>query len=483
MRTFVRLSICLMVTALLCPTLAIGGTDSLPGGGGGILPPPDTCRGVTPGDFNNDGQIDISDLVSIINFVCHDGPPPFPLGNGDVNADCEINLDDAYYLVDYMFKGGPAPLDCVCGTPVIGPCEASCDVVLPGDANGDGQLDIGDLTFIINMLCHGGPPPSPLGNGDVNADCIINLDDVYYLVDYMFNGGPAPMDCVCGAPTIGGCEASCDYVVNGDANTDGQVDISDLVYLINMLCKGGPPPSPLGNGDVNADCIIDGDDVYYLVDYMFNGGPAPMDCECGAPTIGECAFDCDGVVPGDLDNSGGIDIVDLTFLIDFLCNGGPEPSTLGNGDVNADCIIDMGDIDYLVDYMFNGGPAPMDCMCGAPAVGQCDQNKSRNLDLEGLLGDKDLPSKYGLSQNHPNPFNPKTEISFSLPTGSAVRLEIFDLAGKKIRTLVDGTYGPGDHTVIWDGTDAAGTTVSAGVYLYSVTADGFVQTRKMMLIK
>ena len=126
MRTFVRLSICLLMAALMCPALAVSGDGSL-SLGKEILPPPPTCRGVTPGDANSDGNIDISDVVFLINFLCHDGPAPNPLGNGDVNADCVIDLDDVYYLIDYMFKGGPGPMECVCGAPTIGGCDDSCD--------------------------------------------------------------------------------------------------------------------------------------------------------------------------------------------------------------------------------------------------------------------------------------------------------------------------------------------------------------------
>ena len=384
-----------------------------------------------------------------------------------------------------MFAGGPEPMDCQCGAPLISGCTVTCDIVFSGDANGDDTINISDVVYLINFLCHDGPPPSPLGNGDTNADCVIDLDDVYYLIDYMFAGGPAP-DCVCGLPTFVGCEASCEYVTPGDADNNGRIDIADVVHLVSLLCHDGPPPVPLGNGDVNADCVIDEGDVDYLIAYMFEGGPAPMDCVCGAPTIGACSFDCEGVVPGDVNSDGGLDISDVVALIDFLCHGGEAPDPLGNADVNGDCVVNMDDIDWLIAYMFEGGPEPADCMCGNPAVGECDQGKSGALETRPeirALREGGVPASVGLWQNNPNPFNPKTTISFSLPAAAQVRLEVVNVMGERVKVLVDEVRGPGPHAVTWDGTDATGANTSAGVYFYRIVAGEYTQTRKMMLIK
>jgi probable HAF family extracellular repeat protein len=80
--------------------------------------------------------------------------------------------------------------------------------------------------------------------------------------------------------------------------------------------------------------------------------------------------------------------------------------------------------------------------------------------------------------NFPNPFNPATEISFSLASATKVKLEVFNVMGQKVATLVDGTLESGEHIVQWDGSEAA-----SGVYLYRLQADGFVDTKKMMLLK
>lgn len=88
-----------------------------------------------------------------------------------------------------------------------------------------------------------------------------------------------------------------------------------------------------------------------------------------------------------------------------------------------------------------------------------------------------------LEQNHPNPFNPRTSISYYLPVNCTVTLEIFDVSGRKITCLVNGKLESGDHTVSWDGTDEYGRTVRSGVYIYRLQAGKSVSTRKMILLR
>jgi hypothetical protein len=88
-----------------------------------------------------------------------------------------------------------------------------------------------------------------------------------------------------------------------------------------------------------------------------------------------------------------------------------------------------------------------------------------------------------LDQNCPNPFNPKTVISFALPATQQVRLEIFDAAGRKVRTLCNEALGAGRHEMVWDGTDGAGQRVGSVMYLYRLRAGDEVLARKMVLLK
>jgi hypothetical protein len=94
-----------------------------------------------------------------------------------------------------------------------------------------------------------------------------------------------------------------------------------------------------------------------------------------------------------------------------------------------------------------------------------------------------LPDRFALAQNFPNPFNPETEIMFSVPNPSAVRIQIYNIMGQHVRTLTDTHYPMGVHRIVWDGRSDAGLAVGAGVYVYRMEAPGFVQTRKMLLMK
>ena len=89
-----------------------------------------------------------------------------------------------------------------------------------------------------------------------------------------------------------------------------------------------------------------------------------------------------------------------------------------------------------------------------------------------------IPQEFSLAQNYPNPFNPSTHIRFTLPTASQVRLDVFNLIGQRIATLVDGPTAAGSHDVVFD---ARG--LPSGLYFYTIRSNGHVAMRKMLLLK
>ncbi len=101
---------------------------------------------------------------------------------------------------------------------------------------------------------------------------------------------------------------------------------------------------------------------------------------------------------------------------------------------------------------------------------------TRGAELARVAGDQ--PEVFQLSQNYPNPFNPTTTISFSLPESAPVLLEVYNIAGQRVTTLVDDVYPSGHHSVVWDGSN-----VASGVYFYRIAAGDRVETRKMLLMK
>jgi len=94
-----------------------------------------------------------------------------------------------------------------------------------------------------------------------------------------------------------------------------------------------------------------------------------------------------------------------------------------------------------------------------------------------------IPTSFALYQNYPNPFNPYTTIKYQLPILTHVRLDIFNIMGQRVKTLVDKKQKPGYWTVRWDGTNAQGIRVASGTYIYRFKAGDFIRTRKMLLVK
>jgi hypothetical protein len=98
--------------------------------------------------------------------------------------------------------------------------------------------------------------------------------------------------------------------------------------------------------------------------------------------------------------------------------------------------------------------------------------------------DPAVPEAFALGQNVPNPFNPSTTIYYDvLDGGGEVSIRIFDVAGRLVRTLVEGHQAAGSKSVTWSGANDHGQSVSSGIYFYRMTAPGFTRTRKMVLLR
>jgi hypothetical protein len=94
-----------------------------------------------------------------------------------------------------------------------------------------------------------------------------------------------------------------------------------------------------------------------------------------------------------------------------------------------------------------------------------------------------IPVASTLSQNYPNPFNPTTNIKFTIIKAGNVNIDIYNIKGELIKTLVNGNYNVGEHSVVWNGMDNKGKTVSSGVYFYHMLSKEYSSTKKMILMK
>jgi hypothetical protein len=106
--------------------------------------------------------------------------------------------------------------------------------------------------------------------------------------------------------------------------------------------------------------------------------------------------------------------------------------------------------------------------------------------LEDITGMDIRPERgYGnLHQNYPNPFSHETWISYYLPHECRVELDIYDVAGRLVRSLHRGVRPRGTHEAVWNGRDGGGNRMTSGIYFYRLkSADGAVQTKKMLILK
>ncbi len=172
--------------------------------------------------------------------------------------------------------------------------------------------------------------------------------------------------------------------------------------------------------------------------------------------------------------------------------------TSGNEGADSEVLLDFATVDGLLaeaglavgenaDFVWNvrvsDGNDTLDVSTGYDLASNSFLATYNTLNLErGMSVSNEeisgLPQKYDLKQNYPNPFNPSTSISFDLPATSNVVLNIYDMLGRKVATLVDKSMNAGTHNVQFDASQ-----LSSGMYIYRIEAGSFTSIRKMMLIK
>ena len=95
----------------------------------------------------------------------------------------------------------------------------------------------------------------------------------------------------------------------------------------------------------------------------------------------------------------------------------------------------------------------------------------------------EIPNEFELGQNYPNPFNPETTIKYSVPKDGDIQIEVYNILGKKVRTLFEGQQTAGTYQVRWDARDDYGSTLSSGIYLISLRSGNFVTAKRVTLLK
>lgn len=104
-------------------------------------------------------------------------------------------------------------------------------------------------------------------------------------------------------------------------------------------------------------------------------------------------------------------------------------------------------------------------------------------DVTSLTESQNILTTFKLIQNYPNPFNPSTTIQYELPNNGKVKVSIFDLKGRLVKTLLEQSQQIGVHKIIWDGKNKSGVKASSGFYIYSVRFENSIFSKKMILLK
>ena len=205
------------------------------------------------------------------------------------------------------------------------------------------------------------------------------------------------------------------------------------------------------------DCFADPCEVSECISYP--------DAECIANYCGGCWADY--YLDGEQINCDlSMDCVDLTGIDFGLCT-----MVLGIGWVNDNCETVSG-CDWVadsVDYTAAFFNSMDDCIEACFLASNDEINQ--------------LPHAFNLYNNYPNPFNPVTTLRYDLPEDALVNITIYDIMGRIVRTLINSQQNAGFKSIQWNATNDAGSPLSAGLYLYKIQADNFVQTRKMVLLK
>ncbi|RLF33220.1 MAG: hypothetical protein DRN08_05680, partial [Thermoplasmata archaeon] len=335
------------------------------------------------------------------------------------------------------------------------------------------------------------------------------------------------------------CPVAVPLYTRGDANADGSVDISDVPYILGHLF-----PSPVfpcqRAADVDTSNSVDVTDVSKHLAGLFPSPSFPPPDSCGnAPwdslpcdSFPPCGWNTSRIVAG-VDNDlnvrlqvglperrdDGFYVIPVyvessipfaAYQVSFNVERGEVVgvseegcvsesfdyfnSYIGEGKVMFAGVVSlepyMGGVaphveagDYrIADIVVRGEDVEL-----SPDMAVITNVYAQSVEPEILLGVGEgasrLPKVFALFQNIPNPFGGNTVIKYALPKDVDVELTIYNIAGQKVRTLVNGHEQAGYRTVKWDGRDDAGRRVAPGVYFYKLKAGKFEATKKLTLVR
>lgn len=286
------------------------------------------------------------------------------------------------------------------------------------------------------------------------------------------------------------CPHDVDPIVIGDINVNGQpYEIADAVLFSRYFIYGDSVFSPdydtrqaqIGATDVNRDgYVLSIADLVYLLRILV-GDQAPLgEGTSLSSSLGYQAFLDGYVLEMNAEKALGAAL--------FIFDGEGKVTPLSSG-LTVISNAEKGQTRVLVYGLSKGaaiksGTSRLFAIRGEVElvkVEAADYNAA-SVNVEIVSSASTLPTSYDLSQNHPNPFNATTTISFALPQDGKVSLKIYNLAGQIVKTYEE-FMSAGYRSIIWDGTNSRGEKVASGVYFYRLDVGVWTDIKKMMLLK
>ena len=257
----------------------------------------------------------------------------------------------------------------------------------------------------------------------------------------------------------------------GDLNQDETIDVSDIILLIDCIMNASCNENENG-------CIsdINNDESWNVVDVM-------------ALLIIVFDYDYDTIARQNLADEVKIELLNEKIMIkaNGIFNGiqllTKNNYSIINQEIPNGWELFQGEKGLMILNLTNESninEMVINYEGDIEIVEHMAVNLYGNIIPSNIVG---IPSQFSLNQNFPNPFNPSTTISYDLPEKSFVNLTIYNIIGNKIRTLIDFEQDIGNKLVVWDSKDDFGNSVSAGIYLYSIKTNNFLESKKMVLLK
>ncbi len=284
------------------------------------------------------------------------------------------------------------------------------------------------------------------------------------------------------------------YTVNPEDGTPSL--IGTITNMAIPIAIGASPAGILYSYDITTDSL-------YVIDKATAFGSAVASLDFNATNAQGMDFDpTDGLcyLASYTSPNGYLRTVDLNTGITTIIGAFPNQEIDGFGILKTGLpwvyaqptsgTILPGDSAEINVYWYGKIPAeivvPMDGYFHIASDDTSSPNVSVSLHLDVAVSadeNENQPVRYHLAQNFPNPFNPSTTIRYDIKKAGKVSLKIYNTLGQEVRTLVNGYRTAGNQTVIWDGKNNQGKSVSSGIYFYRLEAGSFVKTMKMLLVR